>query len=298
MAASLAEPVVLAAAKDALYPEVDNQPDRYAVTDTQFSVSNWGGWEVPPAVHERLRPFNAIRLNSGAPDLLAVGRPGIEVLNGSAASSIVVAVEAKGHNTSPDQADVSLGIEQAYARLPEVNLGLVAAPTASVDDTARSLARELNIGVLGVDEDHRVSLLEPARVTGAGEFSTGLEAVRFQVRTHRLTEGSFPVNHPKNFLGYAIAVAADAETEAIYARQVIREVSGGRRGAILLGLVEPSGGDDQLTALGAEVVRFAIRRHGSLESALDAFDEWTGRSTRFTELAPRWAQLARSVTTQ
>ena len=28
------------------------------------------------------------------------------------------------------------------------------------------------------------------------------------------------------------------------------------------------------------------------------FDSWTGRSTRFTELVPRWAQLARSVAIQ
>lgn len=38
MAATLAEPVVLAAAKDALYPTVGGDSNRYAVTETQFTV--------------------------------------------------------------------------------------------------------------------------------------------------------------------------------------------------------------------------------------------------------------------
>jgi hypothetical protein len=46
------------------------------------------------------------------------------------------------------------------------------------------------------------------------------------------------------------------------------------------------------------VVRFAQAQHGSLTAALDEFDAWFGRSRRFTELAPRWAQLARSVAVQ
>ena len=298
MAATLAEPVVLAAAKEALYPDIENRPTRYAVTDTQFTRASWGGWPVPASVHERLRPFNAIRLHSGEPDLLAVGMPETDVLDAGAAGNPVVAVEAKGDNTAPGAADVARGIEQAYARLSEVNLGYVAAPVESVTETARSLARDLNVGVLGVHADERVEFVEPARVTGAGEFSTGIEAVRFSAGTHRLTEGSFPVNHPKNFLGYALAIAAEADTRETYARHVIREVSGGRRGAILLGLVDDRSDGDYLTHLGAEVVRFARAEHGSLLAALEEFDAWTGRSTRFTELAPRWALLARTVTMQ
>ena len=40
MAVSLPEPVVLAAAKDALYPEIENRPHRYAVVDTQFTIDS------------------------------------------------------------------------------------------------------------------------------------------------------------------------------------------------------------------------------------------------------------------
>jgi len=95
MAASLPEPVVLAAAKEALYPEIENQPRRYAVVDTQFTIDSWGGWSIPASVRDRLMPFNAIRLASGEPDLLGVGLPPDGVLNARAASDPVVAIEAR-----------------------------------------------------------------------------------------------------------------------------------------------------------------------------------------------------------
>jgi hypothetical protein len=294
----LAEPVVLAAAKEALYPEIENQPRRYAVVDTQFTTDSWGNWSIPSSVHSRLEPFNAIRLNSGEPDLIGVGSPPNGVLNARAASNPVVAVEAKGHNTSHEKADIARGIEQAHSHLPETNLGYVAAPMDSVTHTTRSLARELNIGILGVHANESVEFIEPARMAGAGELSTGIEAIRFQATTHQLTAGSFPVNHPKNFLGFALALAADGDTTEIYTKNVIRDVTSGRRGAMLLNLVDPRNDGEYLTHLGAEVVRFARQQSGSVRAALRRFDEWTGKRTRFTELAPQWAQLARSITVQ
>ncbi|WP_435102399.1 hypothetical protein [Halarchaeum sp. P4] len=294
---TLAEPTVLAAAKDALYPDVADRPDQYAVTETQFTTATWGSEPIPAEVHERLRPFNSVRLTSGEPDLLGVGMPHGEVLNDDVASTPVVAVEAKGYRQNAGTVDVARGIEQAHSRLPEVNLGYVAAPAASVSETARALARELNVGIVGVEDAHAASVLEPARITGAGEFSRGVEAIRFQARTNQYTAGSFPVNHPKNYLGYVLAFVADGETDARYSEHVIRMPDDGRRGAALLGLVDVRG-EERLTHLGAEVVRFARAEHGSVKRALEAFDAWAGRRTRFTELAPRWAQLARSVTMQ
>jgi len=298
MGTRLAEPVVLAAAKTALYPDIENRPRRYAVTDTQFTLDSWGSWSVPSSVQEQLRPFNALRLSSGEPDLLGVGAPPTGVLNGDAASDPIVAVEAKGHNTVPRKADIGRGIEQAHAHLPEVNLGYVAAPAESVTQTASSLARDLNIGILGIHSDESVDFLEPARVTGAGDLSTGIEALRFQASAHQLTEGSFPVNHPKNFLGYALAVAASGNTSEVYAENVIRAVSDGRRGAILLGLIDSRSDGEYLTYLGAEVRRVAQQQCGSIPAALDRFTEWRGKRTRFTDLAPRWAQLARTAAIQ
>ena len=297
MAVELAEPVVLAAAKDALYPDVENEPGHYAVTETQFTQDSWGGWSIPEDVRDRLAPFNAVRLESGEPDLLGVGRPAVEVLNDSAASTPVVVVEAKGH-TASGTAPIGRGIEQAHSHLPEVNLGYVAAPIDSVTETARALARELNVGILGVHDAETADLIEPARVTGAGEFSTGIDAIRFQASPHGLTEGSFPLNHPKNFLGYPLALATSGDTDEIYAEHVVGAVSGGRRGAILLDLVADRGDGEYLTHLGAEVVRFAHAECGGVEAALEKFAGWAGTRQRFTNDAPRWAQLARGVTMQ
>ena len=298
MAVSLAEPTVLAAAKETLYPDVDTTPDQYAVTETQFTQSTWGGWTVPDTIRNRLAPYNTLRLHAGEPDLLGVGMPATDVLNGNAATTPVTVIEAKGHNTDPSGADVARGITQAHAHLPEVNLGYVAAPAPSITDTARAKARNLNVGIIAVEDTDSARVVEPARVTGAGEFSTTIDAVRLQATTHRLTDGSFPVNHPKNYLGYALALAADGDTDTVYADNVINAISGGRRGAILLNLVDDHPNGDSLTHLGAEVVRFARNQHGSVTAALAEFDTWTGSQTRFTELAPRWAQLARSVAIQ
>lgn len=298
MAAVLPEPVVLAAAKDVLYPDLDNTSNQYAVTETQFTQSKWGDWQIPSEVHARLAPYNTIRLAEGEPDLLGVGMPQIEVLNKEGTTTPVTVIEAKGHNSDASAAAVSRGINQAHAHLSEVNLGYVAAPHASITDTARALARDLNIGLISVESAQSATVLEPARITGAGDFSRTIDAIRLQATTHRLTEGSFPVNHPKNYLGYTLALAADGDTQDIYTDYVINALSDGRRGAILLGLADDRPEGDVLTHSGAEVVRFARTQHGSLAAALEVFDEWTGRQTRFTELAPRWAQLARAVAVQ
>jgi hypothetical protein len=224
--------------------------------------------------------------------------PALEVLNADVATTPVAVIEAKGHNSDSSAADVRRGINQAHGHLSEVNLGYVAAPLQSITDHERALARELNIGVIGVESSDQAQLVEPARVTGAGDFSTTIDAIRFQATAHSLTEGSFPVNHPKNYLGYALALAADGDTESVYTDNVINLVSDGRRGALLLGLVSTGTEGETLTHLGAEVVRFARAQHGSPKAALEEFASWKGRSTRFSDLAPRWAQLARSVAVQ
>lgn len=40
MATTLGEPVVLAAAKEALYPDIENRQHRYAVVDMQFTMDS------------------------------------------------------------------------------------------------------------------------------------------------------------------------------------------------------------------------------------------------------------------
>jgi len=220
------------------------------------------------------------------------------VLNAEAATNPVTVIEAKGDNRDPSAADIRRGIDQAYRHLSEVNIAYVAAPIQSVTDQARALARDLNVGIIGVKTPREVTLVEPAQATGVGDLSRTVDAIRFQARSHRLTEGSFPLNHPKNYLGYALALAATDDTREVYSEHVIGDILGGRRGAILLGLVDNEGPRETLTHLGAEVVRFACDHHGSIADALETIATWRGRRTRFTELAPRWAQLARSVAMQ
>ncbi len=47
----------------------------------------------------------------------------------------------------------------------------------------------------------------------------------------------------------------------------------------------------ELTSLGHEVVRYARARHGSVEAALEEFQEWYRSSKRFVDLAPGWGSL-------
>lgn len=223
MAAPFAEPAVLAAAKEALYPDLNTNSNQYAVTETQFTTATWGNWEIPDDLRRRLEPYNTLRLASGEPDLLGVGLPAVGVLNANIATTPVAVIEAKGHNSNPSKADVHTGINQAHGHLSEVNLGYMAAPLQSITDQARALARSLNIGIIGIDNTHAGTLVEPARVTGVGDFSTTIDAIRFQATTHQLTDGSFPVNHPKNYLGYALALAADGDTDEVYSEYVSQQ---------------------------------------------------------------------------
>ena len=295
---ALPEPAVLAAAKETLYPATDEREKHYAVTETQFTQSTWGGWEIPDSVRERLAPYNTIRLTGGEPDLLGVGVPDIPVRDAEAADTPVIIVEAKGDNTDPSAADVSQGITQAHAHLAEANIGFVAAPRQSIDDADRALAREVNVGLIGAESAQTAAVLEPPRVTGAGDVTQAIDAIRLQASSHRFTEASFPLNHPKNYLGYALAVGAAEPTAEIFSEHVIDDVDGARRGAALLDLVDLGAESPGLTHTGAEVVRFAGAQYGSVEDALAKFAQWSGRRTRFTDLAPRWAQLARSVIVQ
>lgn len=105
--------------KDTLYPDINSSPDQYAVTETQFTQSMWGGWSILDPLRDRLAPYNTIRLNAGEHDLLGVGMPATNVLNGDAAETPVTVIEAKDHNTDPSDTDVVRGLTQAHAHLPK-----------------------------------------------------------------------------------------------------------------------------------------------------------------------------------
>jgi len=294
-ASVLSEPVVLAHAKERLFP--DGEEDRsYAVCDTQFAVEEWRpGEPIPGDVRRRLAPFNAVPLGTGRPDLVGVGQVSNDLLavERFGDDPPLVAVEAKGY-TSRDTVAVGRGIRQAHDRLAEANAAYVAVPRPSVSATDRSLARELNVGVLAVSADGGVDALEVPRVVGT-RTTDAATSIRFQATAQGVTDRSFPLNHPKNYLAYPIALRHDGDTETVLADRVVAAVGDARRGAVSLDLLETIPAGETLTPRGAEVVRFARRRHDSLDAALDAFETWQGTSVRFVDDAPGWGEFARRI---
>jgi len=162
-AASLSEPQVLTHAKARLFPD-DDESDAYAVVDTQFAMDEWNrGERIPAAVRDRLAPFNHVRVGSGYPDLVGVRNLEDDLLAVDRVDHQppLVAIEAKGHTGGSGGVDVERGVVQAHDRLNEANAAYVAAPQAAISQSARTLARELNVGVLGVESSGEV---RPAEV--------------------------------------------------------------------------------------------------------------------------------------
>jgi hypothetical protein len=293
--ASLSEPEVLAHTKGHLFPDSDER-DTYAVVDTQFATAEWlPDRPIDPSVRDRLAPFNHVRVGSGYPDLVGVRslEPDLLAVERFGDQPPLVAVEAKGY-TEAGTVDVERGILQAYDRLHEANAAYLTAPIGAVSESARALARELNVGVLGVDTAGTVTPLEVPRVVGnhASEEAT---AIRFQATAQGVADRSFGLNHPKNYLAYPLALYHPEETETVLAERVVRATDSARSGAAFLGLVEEQPNRVDLTPLGEEVVRFALSRYGTVDSALDVFEEWQGSKQRFCELTPEWGSIARRV---
>ncbi len=295
MASTVSEPQVLAHTKRRLFPE-DGTSEAYAVVDTQFSTEEWRpGHEIPPAVRETLAPFNRVRLGTGYPDLVGVRLLDSKLLAVERFGSDppLVAVEAKGH-TADGTVDVERGVVQAYDRLGEANAAYVTAPKPAVTRSARTLATELNVGVLGVEEDGTVEALERPRVVG-NRTTDEATAIRFQATAQGVADRSFGLNHPKNYLAYPLALYHPGATEAVLAERVVGAVDSARVGAAFLGLIDEAPDGPTLTPLGAEVVRFALDRHDTVDDALAAFEQWRRSRQRFCELAPEWGLLTRRV---
>ena len=294
-AAALSEPQVLAHAKRRLFPDAD-EPNTYSVVDTQFATEEWlPGQSISPDVRERLAPFNHVRLGSGYPDLVGVRLLESDLLavERLGENPPLVAVEAKGY-TEVGTVDVERGVVQAYDRLHEANAAYVAAPAEAISQSTRTLARELNVGVLGVEAGGDVEAVEVPRVVG-NRTSDDATAIRFQATAQGVADKSFGLNHPKNYLAYPLALYHPGDTDEVLDEHVVRAVESARQGAAFLGLVEERPDRIELTPLGREVVRFALSRYGSVEDALGQFEEWQGSRQRFCDVAPEWGLLTRHV---
>jgi len=293
-ARDLTEPQVLAHAKRRLFPE--ESETGYVVVDTQFAADRWlAERAIDPDLRAHLSPFNHVRVGSGYPDLVGVGSLGDDLLavDRLGDDPPLVVVEAKGYSAT-DQVDVEGGVVQAYDRLDEANAVYVAAPSSAIGQTSRALARELNVGVLGVGAGGTVEPVEVPRVVGHRSTSeTG--AIRFQASAQGVADQSFSLNHPKNYLAYPLAVYHAGDAGTLIEERVVGVPDAARRGAAFLDLVDVAPDGTRLTPLGREVVRFALRAYGSVDDALDAFEQWSGSTARFSDVAPRWGLLTRRV---
>jgi hypothetical protein len=295
---TLPEPQVLAHAKRRLFPDTDDS-DAYAVADTQFAMDEWlAGEPIPTATRETLAPFNHVRVGNGYPDLVGVRtlESDLVAVDRVGDDPPLVVVEAKGR-TADGTVDTQRGILQAYDRLHEANAAYLAAPADTIGQTDRTLARELNVGVLAVDDTGGVDPLEVPRVVG-NRTADEATAIRFQASAQGVADKSFSLNHPKNYLAYPLALSHDDPTDDVLAEHVVKATDGARTGAAFLDLVAEEPDGPQLRPLGREVVRFALGEYGSVDDALGEFEDWKRSRTRFCDLAPRWGQLARRVVYQ
>jgi hypothetical protein len=293
-AASLTEPHVLARTKAHLFPETDE--DTYVVADTQFAQERWvDDRPIDSEVRSTLAPFNHVQVGSGYPDLVGVRRLDDELLavDRFGEEPPLIAIEAKGY-TDSGSVDVERGVVQAYDRLHEANVAYVAAPDASITQSAQTLAGQLNVGILGVNQDGDISVLERPRIVG-NRTSDEARAIRFQASAQGVADKNFGLNHPKNYLAVPLAVYHESDTRGLIEDHVVGAVDGAVQGAVFLGLVDGSRDGHRLTPLGQEVVRFALREYPGLDDALAAFEQWRRSRRRFIDIAPRWGEVTRRV---
>ncbi|MFB6283789.1 MAG: hypothetical protein ABEK59_07640 [Halobacteria archaeon] len=289
----LTEPDVLAATKTELFSS--DAETGYVVTDTQFAQTYWNDDEpIDKETKTTLSPFNHVSVGSGYPDLVGVEKlePRYLACEPPEREPPFVVVEAKGY--SQGTVDVEGGLFQAYDRLHEANIAYVSAPREGVNNSHRTLARELNIGILGVNRDGGLEVLERPRIVG-NRVSREATAIRFQAGAQGVADKSFGLNHPKNYLAVPIAHHHTGDTEDLIQDYVVGAVDDAVRGAIFLGLVEKHGEGLRLTPMGREVVRFSQRRYSSLIRSLEEFRDWQGSRKRFVDVAPLWGEVARRV---
>lgn len=290
------EPAVLAAVKRDLFP-ADRPGRSYAVTDTQFAADEWlPGRPVPDEVRAALAPFNRVRIGSGYPDLVGVGQPDDGFLQGRTptGSPPLIVVEAKGAVGSRP-VDVGGGLVQAHDRLVEANAAFVAAPATAVSAADRAMARELNVGLLEVASAGTVEPVVAPRTVGA-RGSGSADAIRFKASTSGVTDRSFGLNHPKNYVAYPLALHHPGETRARLEAHVVGAVDAAAKGAAFLNLIDLRPDGPALTPMGEEVVRFGLATHGSIEEALSSFEALRGSRRRFVDAAPGWGRLTRWIT--
>lgn len=110
------------------------------------------------------------------------------------------------------------------------------------------------------------------------------------------TPPTFRYNHPKNYFGVPIAIAAPGDAGGLIAAYIVRGAGAARQGAEQLQLITA---DETLTHSGQRVVDHAETAYRDLRTALEQFAEWQGTTTRFIELDDGvWAEIAPEIVVQ
>jgi len=289
---SLTEPEVLATTKKYLFPEENEY--NYVVVDSQFTRETWLTDEaVNEEILDQLSPFNHIKIGNGYPDMVGVAQPPSNcILDDFSLQSNrpLISVEAKGYTRAGD-IDLKSGIFQAYDRLLNSNLSFLAAPLDSFDETTISMSENLNIGLLGIDPKGEIEIVKKSKLLGF-ESSKETQIIRYQASPQGIRHESFPLNHPKNYLAYPLALYHEKETEVLIKKYIVNIPRYCSYGAEFLGLInrEPK---EELTQLGEEVVRFALRNFDSIEEALRSLEKLKGSRKRFVKASPDWVEIIR-----
>jgi len=289
---TLLEPDVLAEAKHFLLPS--SSDNGFAVVDAQFKKETWGDKSIDEATRSRLEPINALRMADGNPDaILAPPKPGTYRgdIHDDGETLPLAIIEAKGNTKHPTQNSTRVAITQAHGHLGEANIGFAAVPSDAIEETDRALARELNIGLLAIDENE-VELVEKSRLVGT-ETTAAAETVQFHAHLGGTAVESLKKNHPKNALGYALAIQHPQDTEDVFTKYVIQSVSDARLDAIALGLVYRSPDSPRLTSSGREAIRTVSYHHDGIEPALERIADLTGRADRFIRECPVMGAVVR-----
>ncbi|MFC6720298.1 hypothetical protein [Halobacteriaceae bacterium SHR40] len=301
----LSEPTVLAKTKESIFSKRSSDNSdiiQYATVDTQFQQDCWpNAGPINEETKEILTPFNHVRIGSGYPDMVVAGPPPdfLEGFNINPDTVPVIAVEAKGETKDVRGTNIPVtdALFKAHDRLSESNAAIAAIPTTALSGQAKQLARDLNIGLIGVDTDG-VSISVPPVPKGVDSDETA-DAVRWRASAQRVADQSFHYNHPKTYLGIPLAIAADSEMRNSFQSTIAKSgFSAGKKGARTLGLIQTGPmGEPELTPLGREVVRYGIRTHGDIHASLDEMSNWGGRGSR-TDLIDRhegWGELTRNI---
>jgi len=286
----LIEPNVLAEAKEFLLPPQSNHG--FAVVDAQFKSQTWGDHPIDEGIKSRLEPINSIRMADGSPDAV-LAPPRSESYRGEIEDAVtalpLAVIEAKGDTGKINTTRVA--ITQAHGHLGEANVGFAAVPCNTISKTDRALARELNIGLLAIDEK-QVEIVEKPRLVGTETTATA-ETVRFHAHIGGTAVESLKKNHPKNALGYVLAIQHPGNTRDVFTDYVIKSVDDAQLDASALGLVAKSPDGSRLTPAGREAVRTVMYYHDGIEPALEQIDKLTGTWSRFIQKCPVMGTVVR-----